>query len=105
MQLFLNHTHHKILVSDMDAKDKLVSVVSASGIKEFIFKGFVTQRGADLIEAELDIILVQSHFYGTSGFRVSDNLPWYFSSQKLKAVICNQVVFCLTQEEGLPVYG
>jgi hypothetical protein len=106
MQLNLNRNYGKVIVSDNDYLDKMVAVnIENDGFEHLVFKGFITVDGLNKLKIEFEsATIVETSFFGSSAYRYNENESWTFCSdnQKIAAIRCNKIVFCLVDENQVP---
>jgi hypothetical protein len=98
MELFLNHNFGKVIVSDVGInKQEYVAVNTADGMQHIEFKGFISPVGIDKLKSEFsEDNVIETSFFGSSGFRESSDFSWTFcrGGLMLKAIKVNKSVFC-----------
>lgn len=105
MKLYLNKNKQKIVVSDHDEEDSMVSVNNSGKIDNYLFKGFITKEGVECLKREFGNSLISlSYFFGSTAQKLDGGSKWQFNKENIRTVcvICNKVVFCLVDNSGKP---
>lgn len=98
MELFLNHNYGKVIVGNLGRNEnEYVAVNTADGMQHAKFKGFIRPEGIDKLTLEFgEDNVIETSFFGSSGFRESSDFSWTFcrGGLMLKAIKVNKSVFC-----------
>lgn len=106
LELNLNFNYGKRVVGAISSHGEAVAVNTQSGMEHFKFGGFLHDIELPILERLHGIDNIKHlTFFGSSGYRYSDNDSWVFCEAKesIVAICVHDTVFALLDKEGAPV--
>lgn len=105
MQLFLNINYGKVIIDINHHEHSHVAVNMPERMSHLKFIGNIAKQDIHLVTDYYEQAPFHTTFFGASAFRFNEDCPWQFckDNQGIYALAIGEVVFCITDDFGVPL--